>query len=69
MSYVKYKLYYRFSDDGEPMLIDTFEEDELKNALAEIKEFFLEYGGSDLRRLKLTKNDEEIDLTKYELEE
>lgn len=67
MSCVKYKLYYRFSDDGDPVLIDTFEEEDLEDALAEIKEFFLGYGGSDLRRLKLTKNDEEIDLTKYNL--
>lgn len=61
----EYKLYYKFTDDGEFISVDTFQEDNLEDVLAEIKEFFLDYGGSDLRRLKLTKNGEEIDLTKY----
>lgn len=65
----EYKLYYKFTDDGEFVSVDTFQENNLKDALKEIKEFFIDYGGASINRLKLTKNDKEIDLTKYGLEE
>lgn len=65
----EYKLYYRFTDDGEFVPVNTFKNLNLETALRTIKEYFIDYGGASINRLKLTKNDEEIDLTKYEFED